>query len=110
MPMMRCPRHGTQFAGYSCVHVKEAVDAGRPLVVYVRKVPLTFATLCHDCASALDAGQAVDATAEVNCEACVEEWVHKVGLADYAAWGAEAGDGGPFVPSGGTLPTTSTKS
>jgi hypothetical protein len=69
------------------------------MTVYVRKVPLAFATVSPPVADALDRGEQVDAaTAEVVCEACIGAWVKATAMDSYAAWGAEAGDGGPFDP------------
>lgn len=98
MPMMRCPQHGLQLGGHACVHVESAVSDHRPLVVYVRQLPLTVSTVCEPCAHALDRGEGVDGVSEVICDACADEWAGATGQHAFSAWGAEQGEGGPFSP------------
>ena len=102
--MKQCPIHGLQFAAYVCEHVGNAIRAGAPKVVYVRKGPYEFRTVCQACESS---EQAVAAAEHFTCEVCIREWAEGTGNVCYLKHRAEAGEAGPFSPSAGTLPTRS---
>ncbi len=98
MPMMRCEKHGLQFAGHFCGHLAEAVEHSRPSTVFVTKGPLAWHVVCPLCLSE----DAVAAADQLVCEACVSEWLAATGNSSYASWREKERDepveAGPFSP------------
>ena len=96
--MIRCSRHGLQFAGHFCEHLREAVEKATPMTLYVRRGPFAWHVVCSNCLSPA----AVEAAENLVCEACVTTWVAASKNEEYAVWRAQERDepvaGGPFSP------------
>jgi hypothetical protein len=96
--MIRCSKHGLQFAGHFCDHLREAVERATPMTVYVRRGPLAWHVVCSSCLSI----GAIQAAENLVCEDCVSSWVVATKNEEYASWRGQARDepvaGGPFSP------------
>ena len=82
MGAVHCPIHGTRIASVMCEHVAAAVDARRPMRVYLQKDSWGWYTLCDACARRRDDPELQDELGLV-CGECVDEWAVATG-SDYS--------------------------
>jgi hypothetical protein len=98
MAMIRCSKHGLQFAGHFCDHLRDAVESGSPMTLYVRRGPLAWHVVCSVCLSS----DSIEAAENLVCQECVTHWVSVTNNAEYRLWRIQERDepveGGPFVP------------